>query len=189
MGLRIGQFSLATAAVRFTRRENQLGFRAPDARDGPGFFPERKRGADLFSRETRTPEFQAGFGENTVSIPGLTVRSIRRNVSEARRVVPDLQEQQQRVRDRAAEQRELQAPRESGFEPAAFQQSRYEFAARSQASQFVSSVNDAAGSALARVRGDQPTADTGNGASIRINGQTLGFFRQEDTTPQFSALA
>jgi hypothetical protein len=189
MGLRIGQFSMASGTVRFPRRQERLGFRAPDARDGPGFFPEPNAGADLFAREARTPEIHAGFGENTVSIPGLSVNTIQRNVSEARRVVPDLQEQQQRVRERAAEQRALQAPRESRFEPAVFRQSRHEFAARAQARQFVTSVNDAAGAALARVQGEQPTANAGNGPAIRINGQTIGLFRQEDTPPQFSALA
>ena len=189
MGLRIGQFATAAGPVRYPPRGDWLGFRAPDARDGPGFFPESEKGADFFAREARTPELQAGFGENTVSIPGLTLDTIQRNISEAKRIVPDLREQQQRDRDRAAEQRELLAPRESRFEPVAFDQSSHEYAARAQARQFITSVNQAAESALARSRDEQAATDTDGGATIRIGGQTIEFYRQEDTTPRFSALA
>lgn len=49
---------------------------------------------------------RAGFGEDTVSVPGATLRTIKRNLHEARRVVPSVEELRRETAARIREERE-----------------------------------------------------------------------------------
>lgn len=53
------------------------------------------------------PDFaRAGFGEGTVSMPGVAIRTIGRGMESARRIVPTVEELRAEVRERLARQRE-----------------------------------------------------------------------------------
>jgi len=68
----------------------------------------------------------AGFGENTISIPGIAAQAVRRNLAEARKIVPTLEEvryaQEAQAEKRRTEAREelaahSKAPEEGVPEP------------------------------------------------------------------------
>ncbi len=124
---------------------------------------------------------RAGFGENTISIPAITVHTVDRNFEEARKMVPTLeelrQEQQARTEEQRAEARErLEARREalgkSAQEPIIridFQ--RAESQARTQARPAVNSLNPSAASPGASAE----TIAQGPGASVQAARQAFTF--------------
>jgi len=95
----------------------------------------------------------AGFGENTISIPGIAAQAVRRNLAEARKIVPTLEEvryaQEAQAEKRRTEAREelaahSKAPEEGVPEPpirSDFQ--RAESQASAQAQQSLDAVNQA----------------------------------------------
>lgn len=125
------------------------------------------------------PELRAGFGANTLSPPGAALQTLNRGVEAVRQHTPTLQQQQEELRSRYAKLRtqfETKAPppprRLDLVSPRA--------QAVQRTGQFVSSLNEAANTAQARVRGVQPTS-TQPGPQITINNQT--FPLTQNTTP------
>lgn len=98
----------------------------------------------------REEELRVGFGENSISIPGLVARTLGRNLSDARNMVPTVGElmeaQQARAEERRVEARDdLEARREELQEGARDPAIRIDFQraeaqARAQARQFGSTV-------------------------------------------------
>ena len=64
-------------------------------------------GEPSIERETRREEvIEAGFGENTVSVPGVTIRTLNRNLLEARNAVPSAAELRQEAAVRSTQRRQ-----------------------------------------------------------------------------------
>ena len=173
MGLRIGEIPGTLLAGRIEIRSDSAMRARDNAAPAPGS-----------ARPRPDERIRAGFGENTVSIPGLAARTLGRNLTEARKLVPTVaelqQEQQMRAEERRSEALEnLEARRESLQENVQEPVIRVDFQraesqARAQARQFINSVNEAAGQARTRVEG-APAPAQGPQASIQVAGQAFTF--------------
>ena len=116
----------------------------------------------------REGELRAGFGENSISIPGLVARTLGRNLSEARKMVPTvgevLEEQQARAEQRRIEARkELEARRDELQEDIRDSSIRIDFQraeaqARAQVRQFGDTGEGPAAQNRARIEAAEPPA-------------------------------
>lgn len=66
--------------------------RVADERRGDDSMPARA--------QAETPEYQVGFGENTISTGAVALHAINRNLRDAREVVPSVEERLSQVRER-----------------------------------------------------------------------------------------
>ena len=145
--------------------------------------PRRSRPAHAGSgqtRETGTPasatrqsqKVVVGFGEDSVKLPQVAAMAIKRNVSQAKELVPSLEESSARVRERleedARELREAERPRPQRLDLNAPRETAVN-AARS----LVAGVNDAAGKTLARAWNEEDAP--GNRLDIRIGNTRVAF--------------
>ena len=141
----------------------------------------------LLGQQEPEPQ-RAGFGDGTVSVPTATVRTIGRNLNEARRLLPSQEEIQTQVRDRVAslrDQLKSQQPAQVQAQPLDLVQPKVE--AKRAARAYVSQLNEAAGVAQSRLKGEQPEP-TGPNATIRIGNETTNLRRQPGT-PALDVLA
>jgi len=104
MGLRIGDSVAAIAALRQPSPPQRPETVRPDT---------AQTGQDAPARENRRRENQgdtlsAGFGENTVSVPGAAIQTVGRNLERAREAVPTVEELQDQLRERQQELRNSQ---------------------------------------------------------------------------------
>jgi len=189
MGMRIGN---AFAALAETNRSNNLDRNDVTRPRNVDVRPIGSRAAD----ESRAPQFgrdrpeppRVGFGNGTISAPGAAVRTIGRNFREARRLVPDVEELREEARERLAELREQTSreEREEREEPEpvnlAAERASARVRAQGQARNFINGLNQAAATAQARVRGEEPPAATM--ADIRVGDQTIAF-RADANAPRF----
>lgn len=186
MGLQIGD-SLASLAAAIhapdlkrpqgaQRERNELGGLGFSARD------DSSR-VDFFNREKLEPP-RAGFGEGTVSVPGAAVRVVRRNLWEGRRLVPTLEDLRDNARERVVEARERAAPEEKEVQAADLGRERLvaETLARARARRFLNELNEAAGNALARVRGEEPPQP--QRADIRVGDETFAYSSYPTSAPR-----
>jgi len=96
MGLRIGNNLPAMRAMRTSRGVSNAGrFTARSV----------ERSAALLPSPPKPELATIGFGAGTVNIATAALRAVDRTVEDARKLIPRLEEQMQRVRERAAEQR------------------------------------------------------------------------------------
>ena len=140
--------------------------------------------ASLFPPEDTAPA-KVGFGSDSVKLPGIAASTIRRNLRDAKQVVPTVEESDSRVRQRIAEERRQTLEQEfTAPPPLNLTQGRRD--AANQAGQYISSLNTAAGNALARTgQGEQPPT---NRLNIRI-GDTEIPFDKPQTRPTLDLLA
>jgi hypothetical protein len=107
-----------------------------------------------------------------VTVPGVAIRTIDRNLKQAGDVVRSLQEVRDRIREQDAQQEKeaAQAPPQAQFNLSG---AATDAAARTV--QFVNVVNISAGVAQARVLGEQPPP--ANTLNIRVGDQTIGLLK------------
>lgn len=150
----------------------------------------RRSGADTgFAVDTPSPEpaerIGLGFGENTVSVPGLAVQTIGRNMTAARTMIPTIEEVLQEQRARAEEHRaealeDLEARRaaleENLQQPASrldFQ--RAESQARAQTQQPVNTIEHTARDAPAPIESNERRVPPGIQAAIQAARKAFAF--------------
>ena len=172
MGLSIGQslgfLQPARNAPQFQRAE-----RAPEAPPRVGFSidSEDSDRSNPFARTERAV-VRIGFGEGTISAPGAAVITLRRGLRSARQIVPPLPQERADFGSRIADQGAARAERNARAQ-AAQRADRTIAVATNQARNFINDVNEAAGVALARVRGEEP--DEAFGTAIEVGGQAFRF--------------
>lgn len=106
MGLQIGESVAALAALRPITPPPQ-GQEA--ASRSLASNPQQQEGGNGRSnRREQVDTLQAGFGANTVSVPGLALRTVDRNLASAREAVPSVEELREALRERQQEVREAQ---------------------------------------------------------------------------------
>ena len=171
MGMRIGEVAvrLQTYQANSVGRSNAASSQqtlpvmgAPQSQDEakPQFLGERKAPDTV----------QVGFDENSMSPPGAALTTLGKGLRQARRVVPTGEQNLEQMLARAEARRMEQR----------VQQERQAEALRlpnavSQAKDMVSSVNQAAGSAMARAEGKEPPQP--QGPSVEVNGQSFSVRR------------
>ncbi len=122
-----------------------------------------------FAPKTPPPE-RVGFGEGTITVPGAAAKTIGQNMKQAGQIVHTLQEVRAHLREEAAAQEQQPVAQIQIDIQKASAQASY------RSRQLVSSLNTAAGTALARVQGEAPPS-TGVTLDIRIGDQTVSFQR------------
>ncbi|MBN2309007.1 MAG: hypothetical protein JXR94_08560 [Candidatus Hydrogenedentes bacterium] len=185
MGLRIGQdtadlFGMrGRSLIRERAGTPSLPGQASDSEDEP-------TAAALFNREKPEPP-QIGFGEGTVSIPGLAVRAIDKNFNGTRRIVPTLEEAQNQVRERLAEQRGLFADDDeggAGNREVEFVVDRGAALAATRTRQYINSLEEAAELAAARFNGEDAAEDDESGATIRVGDEVIAIRQNQGLLPR-----
>lgn len=133
-----------------------------------------------FPGQDTVETLRTGFGEGSVSVPTVAVRTLGKGLDGARQVVPTLEELQAEHRTRLAEQREAQnETRQKRETPAVdVQLSRSAQQAADQAQSFVNGLNETAKTAQARIKGESPPAQSPT-ATVRVNGQALDYIRAQ----------
>jgi len=133
-----------------------------------------------FPGQDTVETLRTGFGEGSVSVPTVAVRTLGKGLDGARKVVPTLEELQAEHRTRLAEQREAQnETRQKRETPAVdVQLSRSAQRAADQAQSFVNGLNETAKRAQARIKGESPPAQSPT-ATVRVNGQALDYIRAQ----------
>lgn len=149
-----------TSALGGTSAAGTAGLRSSSASERPN--------AASFIRSAGQEPLRAGFGDNTISQPGAAFSAISEGLSSGRQVVEKtraLRERQEARREeaaRASEQRRERLMRTERAVPNPAVQAR----------NYVNSINQAAGAALARVNGEPPPAEPAR-ASIAVNGEQI----------------
>lgn len=153
-------YSIQYPPIRATRagREN----RAPEQ--------DENNAVSLFRHEDPPPP-KIGFGDESVKVPGLAVATIRRNLREAKKLVPTLEESHARVRERVQEDAE-RMEEEADVAPA-LDLGAGRSRAIAETRQFVNALNTTAGHALERV-GAVPAGKT-NRLDVRIGDVAIPF--------------
>ncbi|MDP7638971.1 MAG: hypothetical protein QGG73_04555 [Candidatus Hydrogenedentes bacterium] len=166
MGL--GFFQPARIAPQFQRTERvsasppRIGF-SIDSEDGDRSNP--------FARPERAT-VRAWFGEGTLSGPSAAVIALDRGLWSARRVVPSLPQEGANFNEQIADQREARSEQAARAQAAACAEQSVA-AVTNQARNFINDINEAAGVALAKIRGEEPAEPTG--ASVEIGGEAFQF--------------
>lgn len=141
-------------------------------REGRASAQDEKTAVSLFRNEDPPPP-KVGFGEDSVKVPGLAVTTIRRNLREAKKLVPTVEESQVRVRQRVQKDAErVQVEVEDEVAPA-FDLGAGRSRAIAETRQFVNALNTTAGRALERV-GAVPSGKT-NRLDVRIGDVAIPF--------------
>ena len=179
MDIRIGEMGggadfvriAASAKARMPLFEG-TGRTATDARE------ENDPGAVFFNRK-QTEMVRIGFGADTVSLPGATLRTLGRNMKSVRRLVPSPEEAREEVRARISERREqaegtADSQRQQILQPLGL--AGKEAAAKLQARAFVNEINEAAGRAQARAEGQEPKPPEVR-PTVRIGGENIEFLK------------
>ncbi len=122
---------------------------------------------------------RAGFGKDTVSVPGATMRTLGKGLDGARQVVPTLEDLQEETRDRVAQQRESLA--KDAAIARDFQPFRASQSAAQNAQDLVNGINSAEEMAQARLSGETPP-ETGTRATLVVNGQSMGYIQSQAGT-------
>ena len=168
--MRIGS-NLDTAAfggLSFTRGNPRLRGAAQAAADDP----ELGFGRD----QAETP--QVGFGQGTVSAPAAVLRTVGRNMQEARQLVPSLESLQEEARTRADAERQriMDTVREREPRPSMTTTiTQAQTQAAGQARRFINALNDQAGVSMARTRGEEDP--TPRGADMRVGDEIVPLHR------------
>lgn len=105
MGLQIGESVAALAAFRQVTPPPQTQEAASRAVASNAQQNDANSGTN---RREQDEVLRAGFGANTVSVPGLALRTVDRNLASAREAVPSVEELRESLRERQQEVREAQ---------------------------------------------------------------------------------
>ncbi|GMV99495.1 MAG: hypothetical protein AMXMBFR84_06340 [Candidatus Hydrogenedentota bacterium] len=192
MGVRIGDSAQRLEAFRFASF-NTAGAAAPRASEAAiptvGFGSrsnESGAASTLFPEERPEPQ-RVGFGTGTVSAPAAALRTLDRNLAEAEKIVPTFEELQQEVRDRITrEQERLARENPPTSSPATFDLREATTRASDTARGFVNGLNDAAGTARARLQGETPPET--NRIDVRVGSEQVALTRSTQT-PAFEFFA
>lgn len=176
MGTRIGVGAEYTASARAA----EIGrMRSRPAEDGLGRTSARDAARDVqagfFGAREARDELRAGFGKGTITAPAAAVRTVRRNMHEARQLVPTFEELQEETRARIEDQQRTlreAAPGRRG-DALALRRGEIEEQARSQARELINRLDETAGIALARTRGEEPPPPPQT--DIRVGDETITF--------------
>ncbi len=163
---------LSSPSERSKSSYRPLGAAGDDNESSGPFFPG--------GREAEIP--RVGFGDGTVSVPGAAVRALGRGLRSARQVLATVEEVRGRVRERLDEQREMQTERREARAEQAEQRRQGLSVSQQpleQARNFINSINEAAGAALARTRGDDSAEATGQ-STLQVRGRAFSYVRAQD---------
>lgn len=131
----------STRAGRSRREAARFDLTRPSAKQ------DKQR--DLF-RDDKPEPVHVGFGSGSVSLPGLTITALKRNLSEAQKLVPTIVESEDWVRERIAEDK-ARLERLSNPEPPRFLDVRVGADdAAGHARTIINGLNSTAGQALTR---------------------------------------
>ncbi len=172
MGLSIGQ-SLGFFQPTRNAPQIQRAKTIPESSPRVGFSidAEDTGRSNPFDRPDRAT-VRVGFGKGTLSGPAAAIVALDRGLQSARRIVPPLPQENAGLRDRIASQ--LTARTERNARTQANQRATRNVAVvTNQARNFINEVNEVAGEALARIRGEDPSGATG--ATIEVGGQAFRF--------------
>lgn len=195
MDLRVGQTGFQNAYAAQPTRARLV----PDPQPAPerflGSADDGQTAADALLKRQNRDIPKVGFGNDTVSVPGATVRTVGRNLGAGRQIIQSTVEEprtrqtlqtQGRKTDTSTARQDRAAAAEANAKQPAVAIPRASAAAAGQARGLVNSVNKAAGEAQARVQGETPQA-TSAGINIRVGDQTVAVKRTE--VPQFDIRA
>ncbi|MCC6486419.1 MAG: hypothetical protein IT364_02885 [Candidatus Hydrogenedentes bacterium] len=182
MGLQIGgAFNNGFAVVRNPGATSGRGASAQSPPPEIGFVPpdEDQQSANPFTRREAAPPPRIGFGEGSVSVPAAAVRTLDRNLEEASKLIPTLEETRERLRERLTEvQEQLQSeaePRETrGFDVTVGVAN-----AVSNVRTLIAGLNQAAAAAQAKVQGTETAEAPGRRIDIRVGDQSVAFYRRD----------
>ncbi|HOJ32371.1 MAG TPA: hypothetical protein PKY35_00475 [Candidatus Hydrogenedentes bacterium] len=139
----------------------------------------------LFSKKP-AEDLRVGFGKNTITPPAVAVRAVKKNVQEARQLVPSLEElmQEARTTERSRGQNERDNRQTPEARPAdiAFQRKNIETTARTRAQDFVNRLDETAATAEARLRGEEPSSK--NRTDIKVGDDFIPVYR-DNPKPTF----
>lgn len=175
-------------AVRLTNpREPRAEQRA---RSGVGPMSEDPGGPG-FNREPREV-LRLGFGDGTVSVPGMAQRTVRRGMQNAERLVPTVEELREQVRVRSAEARERVAQQSQRNDrpvpvPQTVDYLGMEARAAAEARDFINTLDRTARRAQARLE-NREAPEAPKRVDIRIGDEQFRFRRPVNRS-QFDALA
>ncbi|HOZ45656.1 MAG TPA: hypothetical protein PLO37_08750 [Candidatus Hydrogenedentes bacterium] len=119
-------------------------------------------------RQRQEETLRVGFGDGTVSNMTAAARALDKGVEAAERVVPTYQEIQAELKERRAAQAE--AVRNEPFR----QYERRRLEVSTQARSFINRLNEVAGTAQTRLRGEEEWAPE-NAPRITVDGETFAF--------------
>ena len=175
MGVRIGE--VAPRPVQQEPRPKEAQVNRP-GRPGPFAQEGHENPANILFGSAREDPLRIGFGEGTVSMPGLTMRAIDSNMKGARRIVPSLEETREEVRERLADQRDLFARETRAAEPVAREPQSLGFAqgealARTRSRQLINALDAAAATTPPPLRGEGGPAPVENEPTIRIGDEMI----------------
>ncbi|MBX7257093.1 MAG: hypothetical protein K1Y02_12090 [Candidatus Hydrogenedentes bacterium] len=144
-----------------------------------------KNSSPLFSQDTPEPD-KVGFGDGTVSLPGIAVKTIGYSREGSTQIVETLQEAQTRIRERQSQARtELSAQEETPAAPPSFDFRSAGIGAVDSARTFINGLSNAAGSIQSRLEGTPPP-DERPQINIRVGDETIPFARSTQQ-PTFEA--
>lgn len=170
MGAGIGQSIQRLSAYR-TGGGPRLSRPASD-QAAVSFFQSENKQDDVafFNQRSQEEPLRVGFGDGTVSIGTAVVRTLQGGVQNAQRMIPSVEEAQERVRTRLAEQRAQQEERttELSYQPPRFAN------AAARVRDYVNVLNQTASTTQARLEGKEPPAASTAG-EIQIGDQTFQF--------------
>lgn len=169
--------SNATPAGRSRREAARFDLTRPTAK--------QDNRPDLF-RDVGPEPVRVGFGSGSVSLPGVTITALKRNLSEAQKLVPTIVESEDRVRERIAEDKE-RLEHLSDPEPPRFLDVRVGADdAAGHARTIINRMNSTAGQALTRAGfGESQTPDR---VSVQIRGIQVPVVR-DSSAPRLDVFA
>jgi hypothetical protein len=172
MGLSIGQ-SLGFFQPTRTAPQIQRAKTIPESSPRIGFSidSEDTGRSNPFNRPKRTT-VRVGFGEGTLSGPAAAIVALDRGLQSARRIVPPLPQENAGLRERIASQLTARTERKARAQTDQ-RANRIVAIATNQARNFINEINEVAGEALARIRGEDPSGTTGG--TIEVGGQAFRF--------------
>lgn len=180
--MEIGAINYSSRVVatqsRVTSRDRTLSQRLGSSQTGEIKEP--------FFQSRETEPLKVGFGSDSVKIPDLAANTIKRNVRQAEELVPTLRESEDRVRDRIEQDERNLTEQDNRAELRRLDLRASQQAAVDSTRTFISTLNNAAGEALARTGQSEPVQT--NRLDIRI-GDTQIPYDKPDARPPLDLFA
>ncbi len=130
-----------------------------------------KTPADILFKKEPAEDLRVGFGSNTINPPVAAMRTVRKNVQEARQLVPSLQELLAEARSRNVEESNGSKDSKQAVSPTSssvtFEFTRADFVARARAGKLINAMDAAATNAMNRTKqAENSSAETAGSPSI-----------------------
>lgn len=139
----------------------------------------------LFSKKP-AEDLRVGFGKNTITPPAVAVRAVRKNVQEARQLVPSVEQLMEEARttekSRGRNAEDNRQTPDARPVDVTFQRISIETTARTRARDFVNRLDETAAAADARMRGEQPASK--NRTDIKVGDDFIPVYR-DNPKPTF----